>query len=80
MCDHLSDTVTRYDRDRRLLTCLLVCAECRTETVVETLTYEPNFSFAPRPHLPGSPNLAKTTVSEQRKRRAVREEDLRLAA
>jgi hypothetical protein len=80
MCDHLSDTVTRYDRDRRLLTCLLVCAECRTETVVETLTYEPNFSSAPRPHLPGSPNLAKTTLSEQRKRRAVREEGLRLAA
>jgi hypothetical protein len=80
MCDHLSDSVTRYDRDRKLLTCLLVCAECRTETVVETLAYEPNFSSAPRPNLPGSPNLAKTTLSEQRQRHAVREEGLRLAA
>ena len=80
MCDHLCDTVTRYDRDRKRLMCLLVCAACRTETVVETLAYEPNFSCAPRPNLPASSSLAVTTLDEQRKRRAVREEGLRFAA
>ncbi|MGB9183833.1 MAG: hypothetical protein WCB67_07185 [Solirubrobacteraceae bacterium] len=80
MCDHLSDTVTRYDRERRLLTCLLVCPECRTEMVVETFAYEPNFSSSPRPGVPDLSNLAKTTLGEQRERRAVREEGLRLAA
>jgi hypothetical protein len=43
MCDHLFDTTTRYDSDRKLLTFLLFCPVCRTETVVETLAYEPNF-------------------------------------
>jgi hypothetical protein len=80
MCDHLCDTVTRYDRDRKRLMCLLVCAACRTQTVVETLAYEPNFSCAPLPNLPGSSSLAVTTLDEQRKRRAVREEGLRFAA
>jgi hypothetical protein len=43
MCDHLFDTTTRYDRRRRLLTFLLFCPVCRTETVVDSLTYEPDF-------------------------------------
>ena len=43
MCNHLFDTTSRYDSDRKLLTFLLFCPVCRTETVVETLAYEPNF-------------------------------------
>jgi hypothetical protein len=43
MCDHLLDTTSRYDHERRLLTFLLLCPECRTEKVVERLSYEPRF-------------------------------------
>ena len=43
MCDHLYDTTSRYDRDRRLLTFVLFCPACETETVVETLRYAPAF-------------------------------------
>jgi hypothetical protein len=43
MCDHLFDTTTRYDSQRKLLTFLLVCPVCHSETVVETLPYEPRF-------------------------------------
>jgi hypothetical protein len=43
MCDHLCETTSRYDRERRLLTFLLVCPECGTEKLVEQLSYEPRF-------------------------------------
>jgi hypothetical protein len=43
MCDHLFDTTSRYDRERRLLTFVLFCPACETETVVETLRYAPAF-------------------------------------
>ena len=43
MCDHLFDTTSRYDRERRLLTFVLFCPTCETETVVETLRYAPAF-------------------------------------
>jgi hypothetical protein len=43
MCDHLYDTTSRYDRERRLLTFVLFCPACETETVVETLRYAPAF-------------------------------------
>jgi hypothetical protein len=43
MCDHLFDTTSRYDRKRKLLTFLLFCPACETETVVETLRYAPAF-------------------------------------
>jgi hypothetical protein len=43
MCDHLFDTTSRYDRRRRLLTFVLFCPTCETETVVETLRYAPAF-------------------------------------
>ena len=42
-CDHLHDSTTRYDRDRKVLTFLLVCPVCHTEKVVETQRYEPRF-------------------------------------
>jgi hypothetical protein len=43
MCDHLFDTTTRYDTARKLLTFVLFCPVCRTETVVDALSYEPAF-------------------------------------
>ena len=43
MCDHLFDTTSRYDNDRKLLTFLLVCPVCQSERIVKTLAYEPHF-------------------------------------
>ena len=43
MCKHFHEATSRYDRDARLLTLLLVCPVCRIEKVVETLDYEPRF-------------------------------------
>jgi hypothetical protein len=43
MCDQLFDMTTRYDSRRKLFTFLLVCPVCHSETVVETLPYEPRF-------------------------------------
>jgi hypothetical protein len=43
MCEHLHDTTTRYDQLRHILTFVLVCPECRTERVVETLEYSPRY-------------------------------------
>jgi hypothetical protein len=42
-CGHVCDTTTRYDRARGRLSFLLVCAECETEAVVETMDYAPRF-------------------------------------
>ncbi|HEX4717083.1 MAG TPA: hypothetical protein VH300_01035 [Thermoleophilaceae bacterium] len=44
MCDHLFDTTSRYDIERKLLTFLIFCPVCRNETVIETLAYEPHFT------------------------------------
>jgi hypothetical protein len=41
MCDHLHDTISRYDAGEKLLTFLRVCGTCGIEQVVETLEYEP---------------------------------------
>jgi hypothetical protein len=41
MCDHLHDTISRYDAGTKLLTFLRVCRPCGIEQVVETLEYEP---------------------------------------
>jgi hypothetical protein len=59
-CDHLHDSTTRYDHDRKLLTFLLVCPVCGTERVMETQHYEPGF----QPGLVGEPGNAPagTTV------------------
>jgi hypothetical protein len=43
MCDHLHEQTSRYDANEKSLSFLLVCPTCRTEHVVETLTYEPRF-------------------------------------
>jgi hypothetical protein len=45
--DHLHDSTTRYDHDRKVLTFLLVCPVCGTEKVVETKRYEPRFEPSP---------------------------------
>jgi hypothetical protein len=44
MCDHLFDTTSRYDRDHKRLSFVLFCPVCQTETIVETLDYEPRFT------------------------------------
>ena len=42
-CDHLHETTTHYDHERRLLTFLSVCRTCGTEKVVETRRYQPRY-------------------------------------
>jgi hypothetical protein len=46
-CNHLHDTTTRYDPVEKLLTFLLVCPICRTEKIIDTRPYEPNFQPLP---------------------------------
>jgi hypothetical protein len=43
MCDHLFDTTSHYDSERKLLTFLIFCPVCGTRKVVERLSYEPRF-------------------------------------
>jgi hypothetical protein len=50
-CDHLHHSTTRYDREQRLLTFLLVCQVCGTEKVMQTQHYEPRFEPGPAPAL-----------------------------
>jgi hypothetical protein len=45
-CDHFHDSTSRYDREAKRLTFLLVCPVCRTERVVDSIPYEPHF----KPH------------------------------
>jgi hypothetical protein len=42
-CGHLHDTTTRYDRTLKRLSFLLICPECGTERVLETMDYAPHF-------------------------------------
>jgi hypothetical protein len=42
-CDHLHETTTRYDHERKQLSFLLVCPVCGTEKVIESQHYEPRF-------------------------------------
>ena len=42
-CDHLHDTVSRYDRAAKRLELLLTCPICETEKVIHSLAYEPRF-------------------------------------
>jgi hypothetical protein len=44
MCDHLYETTSRYDADRKLLTFLLVCPVCEIEETVQTIEYAPSFT------------------------------------
>jgi hypothetical protein len=53
-CDHLHDTTTRYDHNRKLLQFLLVCPVCRTEKLVQTLPYQPRFKPNPIPESVGA--------------------------
>jgi hypothetical protein len=41
MCEHLHDTTSRYEHERKILTFLLVCRICGVEKVVQTVDYEP---------------------------------------
>ena len=42
-CDHLHDTVSRYDHAAKRLELLLTCPVCKTEKVIHSLAYEPRF-------------------------------------
>ena len=42
-CDHLHDTVSRYDHAAKRLELLLTCPVCETEKVIHSLAYEPRF-------------------------------------
>jgi len=42
-CDHLHDTVSRYDHGAKRLELLLTCPVCETEKVIHSLVYEPRF-------------------------------------
>jgi hypothetical protein len=42
-CDHLHDTVSRYDHAAKRLELLLTCPVCETEKVIHRLAYEPRF-------------------------------------
>ncbi|HEY2603018.1 MAG TPA: hypothetical protein VGI67_15785 [Thermoleophilaceae bacterium] len=54
MCEHLYDSTSRYDADRKLLTFLLVCPVCEIEEIVQTLEYAPT----PKAHAPAATPLA----------------------
>jgi hypothetical protein len=43
MCDHLYETTSHYDADRKLLSFLLVCPACEIEEIVQTIEYAPKF-------------------------------------
>jgi hypothetical protein len=49
MCSDIYETTSRYDRDRKVLTFLLLCPVCGIESVVARLDYEPAFSPAGTP-------------------------------
>jgi ribosomal protein L44E len=42
-CDHLHDTVSRYDHAAKRLELLLTCPVCETEKMIHSLAYEPRF-------------------------------------
>jgi hypothetical protein len=54
VCDHVHDSTSRYDHEAKRLTFLLVCPVCRTERVVDSIPYEPQFT----PHEPPRPGGA----------------------
>ena len=45
-CHHFHESTSRYDRDQKLLSFLLVCRICGTEKLVHRQPYEPRF----KPH------------------------------
>jgi hypothetical protein len=53
-CDHLHDSTSRYDHERKQLTFLLVCPMCGTERVVDTIAYEPRFTPQAQPESGGA--------------------------
>ena len=53
-CDHLHDSTSRYDHERKQLTFLLVCPECGTEKVVDSIPYEPRYTPQAQPEPAGA--------------------------
>jgi hypothetical protein len=74
MCPHLLDTTSRYDAAKKLLTFVRFCPVCGTETVLETLPYEPNFSPGSLPReasvvpLPNPPRPDESAAPTHRER------------
>ena len=65
-CDHLHDSTSRYDHEAKRLTFLLVCPVCRTERVVDSIPYEPQFT----PH--EAPQSGGATIHQLPVRRSAR--------
>ena len=53
-CDHIHDSTSRYDHERKQLTFLLVCPVCGTEKVVDSIPYEPRYTPQPQPDPAGA--------------------------
>ena len=68
-CDHLHESTSRYDHERKQLSFLLVCRSCGTEKLVQTIPYEPRYE--PRPVVE-SLGAACYRVSRRRGSRAAR--------
>jgi hypothetical protein len=66
-CNHLCDTTTRYEHEQKLLHFLIVCAECGTEQLIETVSYEPQ--FVPSPAADAAETPAAATVHRLPRRR-----------
>jgi ribosomal protein L44E len=50
-CEHLHDSVSRYDHAAKRLELLLTCSVCQTEKLIHSLAYEPRFEpFVARVH------------------------------
>ena len=50
----MHDTTTRYDHARKLLHFLLICPPCGTEKLIETQSYEPQFTAHATPEPAGA--------------------------
>jgi hypothetical protein len=79
-CNHLCDTSTRYEHEQKLLHFLLVCPECGTEQLIETVAYEPRFVPTPEPDQAEAPAGAKVHRLPRRRRRRGRPDRLPRAA
>jgi hypothetical protein len=79
-CDHLCDTTTRYDHEKKLLHFLLICPECRTERLIETVPYEPRFEPNPAENPAEAPVEANVQPLPLRRRRPGKPDRFRRAA
>jgi hypothetical protein len=79
-CNHLCDTTTRYEHEQKLLHFLLVCPECGTERLIETVDYEPRFVETPEAGQAEAPAGVTVHPLPRRRRRWRRPDRLPRAA